>query len=184
MLCTIQAQILKWIKKVTRYHCPTVFQNNLTGIIYFFFRVTVIYKLCFSYSDHEAIMVELSITRDSKSTRCYPDEAAKKLVLEECIELCKEALKSISRTKVLYWLGIVILLVLIAISLILPAVLMTRVFDEFPTLFGVLRVIFTALMLFCFLMATLWSRIEMHGVLSGKLAMEVSLKKIKQQECL
>lgn len=129
-------------------------------------------------------MVELSVTKDTKSTRCYPDEAAKKLVLEECIELCKEALKSISKTKVLYWLGVIILLVLIGISLVLPAVIKSRVFDDFPTLFGVLRVIFTALVLFCLLMATLWCRIEMHGVLSGKLAMEVSLKKIKQQDCL
>ncbi|XP_066246385.1 putative neutral sphingomyelinase [Euwallacea similis] len=141
-------------------------------------------KQTFSYSDHEAILVELSIVKGTKSPRNCPDEDAKKLVLEECIILCKEALKSISKTKVLYWLGVFILLVLLVISLVLPAVISTRVFDDFPTLFAVLRVFVTTLLMFCFLMATLWSRIEMHGVLSGKLAMEVSLRKIKQTESL
>ncbi|XP_066151663.1 putative neutral sphingomyelinase [Euwallacea fornicatus] len=141
-------------------------------------------KQTFSYSDHEAILVELSIVKGIKSPRNYLDETAKKLVLEECIILCKEALKSISRTKVLYWLGVFILLVLLVISLVLPAVISSRVFDDFPTLFAVLRVFVTMLLMFCFLMATLWSRIEMHGVLSGKLAMEVSLRKIKQMENL
>uniref|UniRef100_A0AAR5PU77 sphingomyelin phosphodiesterase n=1 Tax=Dendroctonus ponderosae TaxID=77166 RepID=A0AAR5PU77_DENPD len=135
-------------------------------------------KQSFSYSDHEAILVELSLSRDSKSSKNCPDEAAKKLVLEECVALCKEALKSISKTKILYWTAVLLLFLLFLASLIVPAVVSVKMIDDYPVIFGVFRIIFTALVLFFILMATLWSRIEMHGVLSGKLAMEMSLKNI------
>ncbi|XP_030767188.1 putative neutral sphingomyelinase [Sitophilus oryzae] len=133
----------------------------------------------YSYSDHEAVMVELNISRDIKSSRNMPDDTIKWAVLEEGIMLCKEAQKSIARTRVLYWLGVILLFPLLLLSLIVPAVVNTRFFDSYPALFSVLRVVLTVLTIFCFLMATLWSKIEMHGVKSGKLAMQVSLKKLQ-----
>ncbi|KAF7281813.1 neutral sphingomyelinase [Rhynchophorus ferrugineus] len=136
-------------------------------------------KQSYSYSDHEAILVELAVSRAASSSRILPDDSIKSAVLEECIMLCKSAMRSISRTKVLYWFGVMILFPLLVVTIVMPAVLETKFFDTYPALFNVLRVLVTILIIFCFLMATLWSKIEMHGVKSGKLAMEVSFNKIK-----
>ncbi|CAG9766639.1 unnamed protein product [Ceutorhynchus assimilis] len=135
-------------------------------------------KKSFSYSDHEGVLVELSISHNSKSGLNQPDEAAKKLVLEECIDLCKDALKSIANAKIFYWFIVVFMCIFIICSLVFPAVYTVPVVTDNPIIFSVCRVLLTGLTFFAFLMATLWSPIEMHGVLSGKVAMEVSLKKI------
>ncbi|XP_050294740.1 putative neutral sphingomyelinase [Anthonomus grandis grandis] len=134
----------------------------------------------YSYSDHEAIYVELLLTKGPTSAKKCLDDSSKGQVLEECIVLCNEALKSISKTKFLYWSAVIILFILFLISLIVPALVEFDFTQGIPTVVAIIRVIVTALFLFCFLMATLWSRIEMHGVLSGKLAMEMSLKKIRE----
>lgn len=140
-------------------------------------------KQSYSYSDHEGILVELSIKRTTKSDNNCFDKAAKKEVLKEGIDICDESLKSIYKTKVLYWLGVFLLLVFLIISFIVPAVIQTDFFTSYPVVITLVRAILSLLLLFCFLMATMWSRIEMHGVLAGKLAMEVSLKTIKHCDC-
>ncbi|KAL1506402.1 hypothetical protein ABEB36_005772 [Hypothenemus hampei] len=139
---------------------------------------------CYSYSDHEAILVELAITRDVKSGNNSTDDVAKKAVLEESLILCEEALKSISRSEVHYWVLVLVSFILLLVILIIPSVITTSFFDNFSTLMDVLKVLITIFLVFFFLMAFMWSRIETHGILSGKLAIEVSLRKIKNNKNL
>jgi len=138
----------------------------------------------YSYSDHEAVLVELSLKKNVKTTENFRDTAAKQTVLKESIALCQEALKSIYKTMILYWLGVFFIFLLLVTSLVLPIVVSVHLFNGQQTVFAVLRVMLTVLMIFWFLMATLWYKIEMHGIHSGKLAMEVSLSQIKHSKNL
>jgi len=133
-------------------------------------------NLQLSYSDHEAVSSRIQVTIPSNAMNASlngkSDTVDKTLVaaLNEAIDVCKENLEKLRSHKTIYF----------TMAL---AVMMTLCYliDSIPpyglqTMFTVLRVIVSGLILFFIFMATLWNSIEANGILSGKLAMEMSLR--------
>ncbi|KAJ8984385.1 hypothetical protein NQ317_003533 [Molorchus minor] len=131
----------------------------------------------FSYSDHEAIDATLLVHRKEVSMSCI-DLEQKKSILEESVHILNEALNRVHNHKVVYWLFASVLLVILVISLVLDTPF------GYNVLFNILKTLVTVLMIFSILMATIWNNIERHAIISGKLAMDVTLKRLNVNKCL
>ncbi|XP_050502988.1 putative neutral sphingomyelinase [Diabrotica virgifera virgifera] len=124
----------------------------------------------FSYSDHEAVEVTLEISKKAAMTYCRNEHDLQN-ILHESILILDRGLASIYTHKILYSvLGIILFCSLIV----------TFTFDVpigFIVLYNILKVLIGLGWAFCLLMATVWNKIERHGVLAGKSAIEKHLKK-------
>ena len=129
----------------------------------------------FSFSDHEAILVTLNVKAECHEIETG-DTENRYSILKESIEICERALKHLKIHKIFYW---------IITSLMFLLVVGSIPFDApyaYKYLVHVLRVLITCLICYTLMMGSLWNNIESHGILAGKLAMEVSLKQISEKK--
>nr|XP_023030149.1 putative neutral sphingomyelinase [Leptinotarsa decemlineata] len=123
-----------------------------------------------SYSDHEAIEATLEISQKTMESFSRDQENLKS-VLKDCLNVVDHALNKLITHKIVYFTFAIILFIVLLVSLIFDAP------EGFFVVFSVLRALIVVLITFCLLMATIWNKMEKHGVLAGKLAIEMSLKK-------
>ncbi|CAH1174062.1 unnamed protein product [Phaedon cochleariae] len=124
----------------------------------------------YSYSDHEGLAVTLEISEKSAEPVCR-DPKEGKTVLKDMVTVLDRALDSLGTHQVIYLSFAFILCVGLVLSLAFepPA--------GFFILINIIRAVIVVLLTYCFVMATIWNRIERHAVLAGKLAIETSLRK-------
>lgn len=133
-----------------------------------------------SFSDHEAVHASFTIQK-RHSTQIVHSAAAEKTFindniknLKECIATCNKSLKQLESHRRSYTLMAIGLgVILINIVEIDPAY-------GFKTAYMILKFLLCGLTLFFVFMATLWNIMEKHGVLAGKLSMEMALDHNKQ----
>jgi sphingomyelin phosphodiesterase 2 len=126
-----------------------------------------------SYSDHEAVHSRITMSRrstpkSSAADRSLIQENVKNL--KECIATCNNSLKQLDshrRTYTMMAIGLGV--VLINIVEFSPAY-------GFKTAYLILKFLLVGLTLFFVFMATLWNIMEKHGILAGKLSMEIALR--------
>lgn len=127
-----------------------------------------------SYSDHEA--VHALITIEKKKSRDDFDSPDNKTIvlnniknLKECILTCNKSLKMLESHRRSYtMMAIGLGVILINIVEIDPAY-------GFKTAYMILKFLLCGLTIFFVFMATIWNIMEKHGILAGKLSMEISL---------
>lgn len=127
-----------------------------------------------SYSDHEAVSSRIRVIIAQNAPQSIsnidPKIDAKGIrALNEAIEVCYFYLKNLRSHKTIYFtfaFGVMMTLFYL-IDMVPPYGL--------KTMFTVLRVIVSGLILFFVFMATLWNSIEANGILSGILAMEIAV---------
>lgn len=129
----------------------------------------------FSFSDHEAILVTLNIKAESHETETDDDES-RHSILNTGIETCERALKNLRTHKIFYWVVTSLMFILVVGSIPFDAPY------AYKYLIHVLRVLVTCLICYTLVMGSLWNNIESHGILAGKLAMEVSLKQVSEKK--
>lgn len=130
-------------------------------------------ELNISYSDHEAIHAKISIMKKNHSTESQVEDKAVTQDniknLKECIATCNKSLKMLESHRRSYtMMAIGLGVILINIVEIDPAY-------GFKTAYMILKFLLCGLTLFFVFMATLWNIMEKHGVLAGKLSMEIAL---------
>lgn len=128
----------------------------------------------YSYSDHEAVTSTLYINRKDVVHNFFNEEA-NRVTLEESVSVCNDALQHLMKEKVKYLLFTVFVFFLLLLVFCVSSPV------GYVALFYILKLLLSILMLFSFLMATIWNKIEKHGILSGKLAMEVTLKYLQNK---
>ncbi|XP_055638499.1 putative neutral sphingomyelinase [Toxorhynchites rutilus septentrionalis] len=133
-----------------------------------------------SYSDHEAVhamikmeKVDSSVfqqqsSRSNGTCKNYNEEAI--LALEESIAICNESLKQLESHKRSYTL------MAIAIIIVLLNMLELEAPYGLKTAYLLLKFILCGSIIFFAFMATIWNLMEKHGILAGKLSMEVALR--------
>lgn len=134
-----------------------------------------------SYSDHEAVMSRVKVVeaigdvdheerKRSEASHVENNRAA----LREGIRACNDSLEGLVTHRRTYWAAA------IAVIIILLNVIEIGAPYGLKSFFLLLKVLFTAAALFFIFMATLWNTIERHGILSGKLSMEILLRSIEK----
>jgi sphingomyelin phosphodiesterase 2 len=133
-----------------------------------------------SYSDHEAIHAKITLSWKEQCVHGRKKESSDKAVdldniknLKECIATCNHSLKQLDshrRSYTMYAIGLFV--VLINIVEINPTY-------GFKTAYMILKFILCGLTLFFVFMATLWNIMEKHGILAGKLSMEIMLSNLE-----
>lgn len=125
-----------------------------------------------SYSDHEAITATLNITKgdtyvENKAIATKFNES----MLLEGVAVMDAGLENVAKHKVCYWI----------ISILLLAVIIGSFFyvPEFEAVLDCLRILLTIIMSYTFVMATLWNMIETNTLYATKLAMQINLKTIQ-----
>lgn len=128
-----------------------------------------------SYSDHEAVCSRIQVTIQqnvlkTSSKLVFPtDDNGLVEALNEAIDICKENLEKLRSHKTIYFtMALAVMMTLCYLIDMVPPY-------GLKTMFTVLRVIVSGLVLFFIFMATLWNSIEANGILSGKLAMDIAL---------
>lgn len=126
-----------------------------------------------SFSDHEAVHSKITIARKVKqgdaevSDREMIQNNIKNL--KECIATCNNSLKQLDSHRRSYtMMAIGLGVILINIVEINPAY-------GFKSAYMILKFLLCGLTLFFVFMATLWNIMEKHGILAGKLSMEIAL---------
>ncbi|GAB0092385.1 Putative neutral sphingomyelinase [Sergentomyia squamirostris] len=151
------------------------------------------------FSDHEAVHAKLDInipklSRESSlehiqgedddlseldAASCSADQKSSELKtschvtdLTESIQICEDSLKQLDSNRKFYlWISFAIILALIMFSDFEPPFVFKVAYIVAKIVLGVL----TAYFLF---MGSLWNIIERHGILSGKLEMEIALRNV------
>ncbi|KAG5676825.1 hypothetical protein PVAND_006632 [Polypedilum vanderplanki] len=129
-----------------------------------------------SYSDHEAVHAKIIII-PKKENELFSSGVDQILTiqnniknLKECIATCNQSLKTIESHRCSYSLmAIGLLVILLNILEISPSY-------GFKTVYLIIKFLIISLILFLIFMATIWNVMEKHGILSGKLAMQITLK--------
>jgi sphingomyelin phosphodiesterase 2 len=131
-------------------------------------------ELNISYSDHEAVHVKIAIKE--KSDLAFKSKSEKSLVaenikdLKESIATCNKSLKVLESHRRSYcMMAIGLIVILVNVVEINPGY-------GFNTIYMIVKFLLTGLTLFFIFMASIWNTMEKHGVLSGKLAMEIALE--------
>ena len=121
----------------------------------------------FSYSDHEAVCARLRIVEGAARDRL---ENACLEALEEAVDVSNTALGILESHKRIYW---ILLFTVIFAMISLPHYGSDYLHRYLLIVAHVLLALFG---LFCLVMATVWNRIERHGILAAKSGMSVRLK--------
>ena len=128
----------------------------------------------FSYSDHEAVCTKLLIMENeakNPDNNSMLNDSVLKSSLEEALDVCDSALQKLATDKFSYWVIFGAILVLIsALPHSSPNIL--------HYLFAGIRVFLVLAATFCVIMASAWNRIERHGILAGKLGMQIRLNTV------
>nr|CAD7573990.1 unnamed protein product [Timema californicum] len=131
----------------------------------------------FSFSDHEAVMASLRITKDSSvSTGERKLDIDERITsLQEGAALCDLALLQLHRVQRSYWLcsATLFLLLLATLSYESPGM--------YLKMFNTVRVGLTLVLTFTVAMAGFWYTMERNGILAGKLGMEIALSRLKKE---
>ncbi|CAH0721530.1 unnamed protein product, partial [Brenthis ino] len=119
----------------------------------------------FSYSDHNAVYLELKLTNSNdkfKQRRLSVDERLQETI-EEAINVCKEATKTIAKSKRLFLLtgGLIFMFLLGSVGVWPNSVLS-----------DILRIIITGICFYYIIMGTLWNRIELNNIKAGLIGLE------------
>lgn len=124
----------------------------------------------FSFSDHEPVSAKFRILEDPQASNQEKDQLVRIDSLKEALQVCDVALKNLANDKRNYWLVFVVIVVLLAAlqfshgeSNLLHYTLVVS------------HLLLVILALFCFVMATVWNRIERHGIVAGKLGISTRL---------
>nr|XP_022902888.1 putative neutral sphingomyelinase [Onthophagus taurus] len=126
----------------------------------------------FSYSDHEAITATLQIEKGLDEIEEL-DRDTCTAILEECILISNTALRNLRTKRFGYWILTCLLFLILVSSTPFNAP------DGYNYLVHFGRLLVTLLMAYLFFMGSLWYKMEFHGILAGKLAMEVGLNRFK-----
>ncbi|KAI4462472.1 sphingomyelin phosphodiesterase related [Holotrichia oblita] len=124
----------------------------------------------YSYSDHEGIAAEFLLEK-ANDKKVYDNNADCVAILKESIQICNEALSNLKTTAIVYWFITALLFLLLVSSIPFDAPFGYRY------VIHIVRGLLTIFLTFTFIMGSLWNKIESHGILSGRLAMEATLKK-------
>ncbi|KAK7871624.1 hypothetical protein R5R35_001811 [Gryllus longicercus] len=128
----------------------------------------------FSYSDHEAVSASVTLSRNTgveESSSYKIDAALHKQALNEGLLVCNEALQKLARDKYFYWIAsCTLFLVLLSICSTSPPY-------EMHSLYKIFLSVISALMCFTGFMCFIWNRMEVNGIMAGKLAMELACSK-------
>jgi sphingomyelin phosphodiesterase 2 len=129
----------------------------------------------FSYSDHEAVCAKFRILEtQSVSTNQKWSKDTSISSLKEALQVCDAALRNIANDRRNYWLAFGIFVVLLAA---LPFTYDgSRIVHYTLT---VTHLLLTLVAVFCLIMATVWNRIERHGILAGKLAIVTRIQALE-----
>lgn len=161
---------------------------------------TTVPGTCHSYSDHEAVLTTLRITKrnqvmnphttytvcnpltSSSSAQCAEEEPLEQKSAEnvdtirEAIILCDQSLLKIASSRTIY----------LTLALVLLCMLFTfmdiKAYYGMASIYFIIKLLLTGLVMYFLFMGTLWNKLERNGVLSGKLAMETSLNN-KYKNC-
>ncbi|CAO1362853.1 unnamed protein product [Diamesa tonsa] len=131
-----------------------------------------------SYSDHEAVHSKISIKpRAIRRTAEFEEIGTKEEIqeniknLKECISTCNHSLKTLESHRRSYtMMAIGLVVILINIVEISPAY-------GFQTAYMILKFLLCGLTLFFIFMASLWNIMEKHGILAGKIGMDIALRR-------
>ncbi|XP_032512196.1 putative neutral sphingomyelinase [Danaus plexippus] len=118
----------------------------------------------FSYSDHDAVALELKIKpSQSKPKRQYSVEKHFQETIEEAIKVCREATVTITKSKKLFLMtgGLIFMFLLGSVGF-WPNNIMT----------DILKIIMTGISFYYIIMGTLWNKIEMNSLKAGLTALE------------
>lgn len=124
----------------------------------------------FSYSDHEGVAAEFELEK-SNGEKFEDKNADSAAVLKESIQICNDALSNLKTTAIIYWFITAFLFLLLVSSIPFDAPFGYRY------VIHIVRGLLTLFLTFTLIMGSLWHKIESHGILSGRLAMEATLKK-------
>lgn len=135
----------------------------------------------FSYSDHEAVCATVKVTNTHSivEERQMAEDEKKitennKIALSECIRQCDESLKELQNNRKNYSMAAIAMIVILLNMIELQAPYGLK------TIFLMVKILLTALTMFFIVMGTIWNIMERHGILSGKLSMEILLKSIEK----
>lgn len=125
-------------------------------------------KQNFSYSDHEALQVSLRVIRTSNASEVAAVNKEEYMkALKESRAVCDAALGRLNQDKRSYWIHSAAFFVTLLCTIGLEAPL-----SCFKT-YNIIRVVVTILLCFTIFMATIWNRMEVNAILTGKLGIEV-----------
>ncbi|OXA52817.1 putative neutral sphingomyelinase [Folsomia candida] len=126
----------------------------------------------FSYSDHEAVVAKLRITKSTSVDKIDVPEGqndAKKEVILESINICSAAMEHLQFSKKMYF---VISLVCLCCLLALGSFDTT---GNWWVLLPILRILTLLVLVFGVIMGSVWNRMEVNGILAGMLAMKLEI---------
>lgn len=129
-------------------------------------------ELNISYSDHEAVHSRFYLERKSSSEiKAVDTDQLRDNIknLKECIATCNMSLKNLDSHRRSYTL------MAIGLSVLLINIVEFNPAFGFKTAYMIFKFILCGLTLFFIFMATLWNIMEKHGVLAGKLSMDIAL---------
>ncbi|XP_013185710.2 putative neutral sphingomyelinase [Amyelois transitella] len=118
----------------------------------------------FSYSDHNAVMLELRLSQTNEKCR---RESSKDdifdVTIAQAIKVCREATDTITKSRKLF---------LTAGGILFMLLLGTVGFWPSSLFSDVIKIIMTGLCFYYLLMGTLWNRMEMNSLKAGLIALE------------
>lgn len=114
----------------------------------------------FSYSDHEAVVALLNITKSQTAKTLEPNVLERIRVLEDAIHVVEKDLQRLIWDRYLYFFVFALLFCL------LFGTVHVQVAYGLQGLLGILRIFFSIVMIFCMLMGTIWNRMENNALLS------------------
>lgn len=140
-----------------------------------------------SYSDHEAVYAKIILKKTSSSTiqnlmtcgggeghkKCESSDQETVLSLRESIVICNESLKQLESHRRSYSL------MAIGVIIVLLNMLELEAPYGLKSAYLLLKFLLCAFVIFFIFMATIWNVMEKHGILAGKLSMEIALKGYK-----
>lgn len=120
--------------------------------------------------------VAASVQNCRKSQLTHKFECKK--TLQECISICDDSMIRLRSHKRFYFIMALTMFVILVYTL-----------DIYPpygwkTMYLVLKVLLSGMILFFVFMATLWNSIEYNGIYSGKLAMAMTLENMDLENSL
>ncbi|KAI5645139.1 endonuclease/Exonuclease/phosphatase family domain-containing protein [Phthorimaea operculella] len=116
----------------------------------------------FSYSDHNAVMLELSLRPGNKRQPQLHNKEDYSATVTEAIKVCEEAVVNISKSKTVYLtLG----------GLLVMFLLGTVGFWPNSLLYDVTKLVLSGLCFYSLVMGSLWNRIEMNSLKAGLTAL-------------
>lgn len=119
----------------------------------------------FSYSDHNAVCLELKLSPSSDKLKQRQLSADEKFdnTIEETIKVCKDAMRTIGKSRRLYLLtgGLIFMFLLGSVG-----------YWPNNILSDIVKIILTGICFYYIIMGTLWNRIEMNSLKAGLMALE------------